>query len=120
MADADILVVEDDPTLAATVAELLELEGYPVTTVTNGVEALQAVARRQPRLVLLDMRMPVLDGWGFARMAREAGYQLRIVIMSAAHDAHRWADEVGAAGHVAKPFEADELLAEISRVLQAG
>ena len=97
---------------------MLDLEGYPVTTATNGAEALHVVARGRPRLVLLDTRMPVLDGWGFARVARDAGHQLRIITMSAAQDARRWAEEIGAAGHVAKPFEVDELLTEVRRVLE--
>jgi CheY-like chemotaxis protein len=63
------------------------------------------------------MRMPVIDGWGFMRALREGEYQPQILVMSAAHDARRWADEVGAAGHVPKPFEADDLLAAVKRAL---
>jgi len=118
VASGAILIVDDDPTILEVVADLLDLEGYPVATASNGAEALRALGRGVPRLVLLDMRMPVLDGWGFARAARAAGHQLRIVVMSAAHDVQQWAEEIGAAGHVAKPFEMDELLDEVRRVLE--
>jgi CheY-like chemotaxis protein len=117
MASGTILIVDDDPTILDVVADLLDLEGYPVATAANGAEALEALRREPASLVLLDMRMPVLDGWGFARAAREAGYRAPIVVMSAAHDVRRWAAEVGAVGHIEKPFELHDLLAEVKRVL---
>jgi CheY-like chemotaxis protein len=115
--DRPILVVDDDPTILATIAELLDLEGYAVATAANGAEALEYVRRDSPRLVLLDMRMPVMDGWAFARAVKEGGHRLRIVVMTAAHDAPRWAREVGARAHVSKPFEADELIATVESAL---
>ena len=112
-ADHPILVVDDDPTILATVSEALDLEGFPVVTATNGAEALDELVRHRPSLVLLDMRMPVLDGWGFARRLRERGSNPPIVVMTAAQDARHWAQEIGAAGFVAKPFEVDDLLATV-------
>src|SRR5690242_2536703 len=119
MIERAILVVDDDPTILAAVADLLDLEGYPVAMATNGAEALQVLGQGLPSVVLLDMRMPILDGWGFARAASAAGHHLRIIVMSAAHDARRWAEEIGAAGYVSKPFEMDDLLGEVRRVLEA-
>jgi len=114
-----ILVVDDDPTILATVSETLDLEGYPVVTATNGAEALAAVERDRPSIVLLDMRMPVLDGWGFVRALRERGISLTVVVMTAAADARRWAREIGAQGVLPKPFELDDLLAAVQRVRPA-
>jgi CheY-like chemotaxis protein len=114
-----ILVVDDDPTILATVSETLDLEGYPVVTATNGAEALEAVERERPWVVLLDMRMPILDGWGFVRAIRERGISLTVVVMTAAADARRWAREIGAQGVLAKPFELDDLLAAVQRVRAA-
>lgn len=111
-----ILVVDDDPGILSTVAEVLDLEGYSVQTATNGAEALRAVDREEPCLVLLDMRMPVLDGWGFAQAVRERGLTLPIVVMTAAQDARHWADEIGAAGFLAKPFELMDLLVAVERL----
>ena len=112
-----ILVVDDDPTILATVADALDLEGYPVVTATNGEEALAVLDGDASglRLVLLDMRMPVLDGWGFMRAVRERGLSLPVVVMTAAADARRWAREIGAHGVLAKPFELDELIAAVQR-----
>jgi len=111
-----ILVVDDDPSIRAVVAQILDFEGYPVQTATDGAEALAAVAQARPSLVLLDMRMPVLDGWGFARALAARGEQLPIVVMTAAQDARRWAEEIGAAGYLAKPFELPDLLAVVERL----
>jgi two-component system response regulator MprA len=105
-----ILVVDDDPAILATVSEALDMEGFPVVTASNGAEALDAVDRAQPALVLLDMRMPVLDGWAFMRIVRERRLNLAVVVMTAASDARRWGREVGAEGVLAKPFELDELI----------
>ena len=115
MGDSPILVVDDDPSILATVSEILEFEGYPVRTATNGAEALQVIEQEPPSLVLLDMRMPVLDGWGLARRLGERGVRLPIVVMTAAQDARRWAEEIGAAGYVPKPFELPELLDTVER-----
>jgi two-component system, chemotaxis family, chemotaxis protein CheY len=118
MPERPILVVDDDPTILVTVCEALDLEGFPVVTATNGAEALEAVDRDDPSLVLLDMRMPVLDGWGFMGAVRERGLNLSVVVMTAAADARRWAREIGAQGVLAKPFELDELFSAVERLRQ--
>jgi CheY-like chemotaxis protein len=115
VSEGPILVVDDDPSILAVVREVLDFEGYRVETAPNGAAALAAVDSAHPSLVLLDMRMPVLDGWGFARALRARGVQLPIVVMTAAQDAGRWAAEIGAAGYLAKPFELPDLLAVIER-----
>ena len=117
MPSAPILVVDDDPSIRSTISELLELEGYPVATAADGEEALQAVERARPSLVLLDMRMPVLDGWGFAREVKARGLRLPIVVMTAAQDARRWAQEIEADGYVSKPFNVTDLLDAVERLL---
>ena len=114
MPERPILVVDDDPTILATVSEALDMEGFPVVTATNGAEALVAVDRDPPSMVLLDMRMPVLDGWGFMRAIRERGLNLTVVVMTAAADARRWGREIGAQGVLAKPFELDELVGAVA------
>src|SRR2546423_673072 len=114
--DRPILVVDDDPTILATVSEALDLEGFPVVTATNGAEALDEVTRHRPSLVLLDMRMPILDGWGFMRAVSERGLTVTVVVMTAAADAGRWGREIGAQAVLAKPFELDELIGAVERL----
>ncbi len=105
-----ILVVDDDYAIRMAVSEILQFEGYSVATAANGAEALEAIERLKPSLILLDMRMPVLDGWGFARELRARGVRLPILVMTAARSASRWAEEIGAQGYLAKPFDLPELL----------
>ncbi|HYP41819.1 MAG TPA: response regulator [Chloroflexia bacterium] len=115
-----ILVVDDDPAILSTVADILEFEGYKVEVAANGAEGLRILERVHPKLVLLDMRMPVLDGWDFARALRERGIILPILVMTAAQDARRWAQEIGAAGYVSKPFELLDLLTAVSSLHTPG
>ena len=123
MSTCSVLVVDDDPTILATVADALDLEGYPVLTAANGQEALDALDRAErasrPRLVLLDMRMPVLDGWGFVRALRERRLNLAVVVMTAASDARRWAREIEAQAVLPKPFELDDLLDAVKQLCSA-
>jgi two-component system chemotaxis response regulator CheY len=113
--EGPILIVEDDETILFAVAECLEMEGYRIVTATNGAAALALVEQQPPGLVLLDMRMPVLDGWGFVQAVRERGLALKILVMSAAADAGRWAQEIQALGAIAKPFELQELLVSVGQ-----
>ena len=105
-----VLVVDDDPSILDTVTSILSTEGYQVKSAAGGEEALALVSTWRPSLVLLDMRMPLMDGWAVARALRESGSKVPIVVMTAAENAKRWADEIDAAGHLAKPFDLDELL----------
>jgi two-component system chemotaxis response regulator CheY len=117
--DCKVLVVDDDETIRVTVTETLDMEGYPVRAASDGAEALEQIEQDLPRVVLLDMRMPVMDGWGFAREVAERGLATSIVVMSAAADARRWASEIGASGVLPKPFELDDLISLVERHCQA-
>src|SRR6266851_4835553 len=110
-----ILVIDDDVEILAMLRDFLEGEGLTVRTAANGAEALDMVDEVAPALILLDMRMPVLDGWGFAKQLRERRSAYPIVVMTAAESARRWADEIGANGYIAKPFDVNELLQLIER-----
>jgi CheY-like chemotaxis protein len=120
MRDLRVLIVDDEPDIRATVSAMLEIEGYHVDEAANGADALHAVERRIPDLILLDMRMPILDGWGFARELRRRGHRTPIVVMTAARDASRWAAEIAASSFVAKPFGFDDLISAVERVQQPG
>lgn len=112
-----VTVIDDDPSILAVVTDVLRDEGYEVDAHLNSVDALRAVTERTPHLVLLDMRMPVMDGWQFTRQLRERGIEVPIVVMTAAQDARAWAEEVGAVGYISKPFDIDHLLAEVERAV---
>lgn len=106
-----VLVIDDDRDLLDLVSFVLETEGYQVETAADGQEALDRLAQNLPDLILLDMKMPVMDGWEFAQQFH-AQYddQVPIVVLTAADNARRRANEVGAQGWIGKPFELDTLL----------
>jgi CheY-like chemotaxis protein len=114
---APILVVDDDPSILDVVTMTLEFEGYTAQTALDGAEALEVIERGKPALVLLDMRMPGMDGWTFARELRSRGLDIPIVVMTAAQDARRWAEEIGADAYVEKPFELSKLIGTVSELL---
>jgi urea transport system substrate-binding protein len=116
MAQPRILVVDDDTSIRSFVEMALDSEGYAVSTANNGAQALAVTGEVQPDLILLDMRMPVMDGWTFARTYRQrAGPHAPIVVITAATDAGERAAEIQADGFLGKPFDLDDLLRLVSR-----
>ena len=116
MAQPRILVVDDDTSIRSFVEMALDSVGYAVSTAGNGAEALTVTNEVQPELILLDMRMPIMDGWTFAEKYREqAGPHAPIVVITAATDAGQRAAEIDADGFLGKPFDLDDLLKLVSR-----
>jgi CheY-like chemotaxis protein len=111
-----VFVVDDDEDLRMMVALVLQTEGYIVREASDGVEALEELRRGLPDLILLDMRMPRMDGWEFGRRVRDMhGHKIPIVVMTAAEHAEKRASEVDADDFVAKPFDIDKVLRIVSR-----
>ncbi len=113
-----ILVVDDTPANIQTLSAILKDKGYQISVATNGRQALQALARLQPDLVLLDVMMPEMDGFEICRQvkASEQWRQIPIIFLTAKTET---ADivkgfELGAVDYVAKPFNSHELLARVS------
>ncbi len=118
MSSPSILVVEDDADLVAIVEMVLADAGYRVRTAADGRAALARCAEEMPALVLLDMRMPGMNGWEFAREFRARyGRACPIVVVTAAENARRRAEEVGADAWLAKPFDLEDVLALVARFL---
>jgi DNA-binding response OmpR family regulator len=111
-----VLVVDDDPDILDALSEILEVEGYDVQRARNGREALQRLEQSLPDLVLLDLMMPVMDGWEFAR-SLAPGARPPIIVLSADRNVSAKAKEIGALGWLAKPFELSELLEAVRSVV---
>ena len=115
-----VLVVDDDAGIRSIVAELLEDEGYTVDTADDGAQALQRAREAPPAAILLDLMMPVLDGWGFVEACRQQGIcvGVPVVVMSAAHGLHamtEWLLQRGVRAVVTKPFDATALIALVGQ-----
>jgi urea transport system substrate-binding protein len=105
-----ILVADDDPEMVSIIDEALSYRGYRVVTARHGKEALERVELESPQLILLDMKMPVMDGWAFAKVLRERhGRSIPIVVITAMEDSQLRADELGAEGELGKPFNMQQL-----------
>jgi DNA-binding response OmpR family regulator len=110
-----ILAVDDDPSILDLMTDILSGEGYRVLSATNGAEALRVLDVDRPCVVLLDMRMPTLDGWGFAAAMQDRGMRLPVVVVTAAESARVWAQEIGADAYLSKPFQLQDLLRVVER-----
>ncbi len=113
-----VLVVDDDASIRELLATALEDDGYEVVPATNGEDALSVVERWRPDVIVLDLMMPVMDGWTFAKRLRER-HEIPIVVLSAANDLARHAKTIGAADVLAKPLDLDQLLPKVARAAEA-
>jgi CheY-like chemotaxis protein len=114
-----VLVIEDDPDMRGLLVLMLEEQGHVVRSAANGYAGLEAIHQERPDLILLDMKMPVMDGWEFARRHRdECGDPSPIIVMTAAEDPRKPAEEIGAAGWLGKPVELDVLFDTVKHVAE--
>ena len=116
-AERMVLVVDDDPDILQTLALCLSSEGYRVTTASNGQEALDMLTRERPACVLLDLMMPVMDGWQFvAELELRGGRTSPLLILSADRAVQGHATKLRAEAFLAKPFDLDELLSKVKHL----
>jgi two-component system response regulator ResD len=117
--DAPILVVDDDPKIVALVRTYLEREHYPVTTAADGPSALRAIERDGPRLVVLDLMLPGLDGLSVIRRARAIGDTPILVLSARGSTGDRILGlSEGADDYLAKPFSPAELVVRVRTILR--
>ncbi len=111
-----VLVVDDDVELASMVELLLEEIGYRAVSARDGKEALEKVAEEMPAAILLDMRMPGMNGWEFARQfGARYDHRAPIIVLTAGEDARKDAQEIDADDYLGKPFEFDDLVNVLAR-----
>jgi CheY-like chemotaxis protein len=108
-----VLVVDDDDSIRSMLVDVLTHYGYRVIGARDGMEALAAIEREQPFVILLDLLMPLLDGRSFANVARDSGIDIPIVVMTAT-DGHA-SRTLPADAYVSKPFDLPEILSIVAR-----
>lgn len=116
----DILVVDDDEKITALLRRSLAFEGYKVTTSNDSSEGLNHGLEHPPDLIILDIMMPVLDGWEVCRRIREAGSVVPILMLTAKDDIEDRVNglDLGADDYLVKPFALEELLARVRALLR--
>ncbi len=115
----NILVVEDDNNISNLIKMYLDKEGFEVRIAGDGGKAIEEFNAREPDLVLLDVMLPVLDGWGVCARIRETS-KCPIIMLTAKGevDDRIHGLEMGADDYLVKPFEMKELIARINAVLR--
>ena len=114
-----VLIVEDDSNIAQLLQLYLEKEGYETQVAPDGGKGVELFRSFQPELVLLDIMLPVLDGWGVLQKIREAG-KTPVILLTAKGETDDRVNglENGADDYIVKPFEMKEVLARIHAVLR--
>jgi two-component system response regulator MprA len=115
-----VLLAEDDRAIRDSVVRLLTLEGYQVTAVADGIQALAAIHRERPDVIVLDVMMPGIDGLAVCGVLRAENDRTPILMLTArVETSDRVAGlDAGADDYMVKPFEADELMARLRALLR--
>ena len=114
-----VLIVEDDPNIRELLQMYLEKDGYAVTLASDGGQGLEKFRAIQPDLVLLDVMMPVMDGWAVCKAIRQESSTPVIMLTAKGETDDKVTGlKAGADDYVTKPFEMKELLARIEAVLR--
>ena len=112
----NVLVVDDQEVIRETLQTALDDEGFTVECAANGREALDILERWKPCVILLDLMMPVMDGWAFRAEQRRSGNTVPVVLLSAAGELDTHKEALGAAAIVAKPFDLDNVISAIEGI----
>jgi CheY-like chemotaxis protein len=119
-----VLVVEDDPALRRLTASLLAAYGYHVIVAGHGKDAIHRLREQCPDLILLDLNMPVMNGWQFRSEQRFLADRKRaavpVLLMTGEDDAASQAAKLRAVGVIKKPFDPDDLLDAVSAAMGRG
>jgi DNA-binding response OmpR family regulator len=117
---SDILIIEDNADIARGLRDNLEVEGYEVDVALDGEQGLARLRGRPPKLVILDLMLPRLDGMQVLRRLRDEGFEMPVLILSArAGEAEKVRGfRVGADDYVTKPFGLRELLARVDALFR--
>lgn len=114
-----ILIIDDQLGIRLLLTELFKKEGYETAQAANGAEALEYLQKERPDLVLLDMKIPGMDGLEILRRIREIDTSLKVIMMTAYGelDMIQEAKGLGALKHFTKPFDINEIRAEVRDIL---
>lgn len=118
---AHILAVDDEPALTALLEYHLKRAGHDVCTAVNGWEAIEKIQQHRPDIILLDLMLPDLDGFGVCEILRRdpATATIPIIIISAwaSLDSRNLGLELGALDYITKPFSPQQLVERVNRLL---
>ena len=110
-----VLVVDDEADIRSLLTDLLKEEGYQVRTADSAAKALAEIAKREPDLVMMDVKLPDQDGIALLKQLKQAHSELEVIVMTAfgGSSSAIKSMEHGAYDYVTKPFELDDLVARV-------
>jgi CheY-like chemotaxis protein len=114
-----VLIVDDDPTTRYVLSRVLEGEGYRTATAENGAQGVRRLVEAEPCLILLDIRMPVMDGHDFREVQKRIAPSVPIICITGDPDAERAARRVCAVRLHPKPLDVPALCADIHALCEA-
>ncbi|MEY4480350.1 MAG: response regulator receiver protein [Bacillota bacterium] len=117
MQERKILIVDDQMGIRMLLSEVLKSEGYTIIEASNGVVALELASREQPDLILLDMKLPGMDGLQILKSLRANGVSVSVIMMTAYGELEliNEAIALGAKSHFTKPFDIDDLIVLVNQ-----
>ena len=120
MENLKVLVVDDEPNIRDLLSASLRFQGHQVLTAANGNEAINKIVDNQPDIVLLDVMLPDISGFGVTKKIRSLGIEVPILFLTARDDTEDKVTglTVGGDDYVTKPFSLDEIIARISAILR--
>jgi DNA-binding response OmpR family regulator len=114
-----ILIIEDEKEMARGLKDILEFEGYEVETAENGAEGLQAVNRKEPDCIILDLMLPDISGYQVCEQIRQKLHTPILMLTAKSQDHDKiWGFKLGADDYLTKPFSLGELLARVMALLR--
>ena len=114
-----ILIVDDDAAVRSLIQDTLEEGGYTTISAHNGQDALHILETTRPECILLDLNMPVLDGYGVLHGLAERRNTVPVLLMTSDSRGQRLGPSDGVVGHVPKPFNLDDLVGAVTLMVQA-
>jgi len=119
-----ILVIEDDRGISELLTHLLEGQGYDVAASYDGIDGLQKVKSFEPNLIILDINMPLMDGWQLLQALQSSPKTVSVpILMCTEHTLMKEVEQalaMGAAGYIMKPFSTERVLSKVKGVLSPG
>jgi len=113
-----ILVIDDEINLRETLSELLTHGGFEVHEAKNGEQGIEKVKQTEPNLIICDIMMPVLDGYGFLKKHEESIYShIPVLLISAKAEQPNEALILGVKGYLRKPFKYNDLIAKVNHAI---
>jgi two-component system chemotaxis response regulator CheY len=115
----EVLLIDDDTDIRDAITQILEYEGYTVFAACNGKEGFEILNTKRPKLILLDLMMPVMNGWEFKTQlnTKPELAQIPVVILSADGNVSERVNAIGVSGYLKKPIQLDTLLDTVKKYL---